>query len=127
MFVVCFLAFLLALAAFVVGWIGGKDKIVYLLHSIFPVSILRHNTSLVATEFTNFIVLSDKPFVGASVGYFSFLALVAGRALTVSSIQCLPNHDLNVIPCGSFSLVSVCLHSLHLLLHNVPFSFSFNF
>ncbi|EXC34521.1 hypothetical protein L484_019118 [Morus notabilis] len=47
MFVVCFLAFLLALAAFVVGWIG------------------------------------DKPFVGASVGYFSFLALVAGRALTV--------------------------------------------
>lgn len=47
MFVVCFLAFLLALAAFVVGWIG------------------------------------DKPFVGASVGYFSFLVLVAGRALTV--------------------------------------------
>ncbi|XP_010257664.1 PREDICTED: calpain-type cysteine protease DEK1 [Nelumbo nucifera] len=47
MFLVCFLAFLLALAAFVVG------------------------------------LLDDKPFVGASVGYFSFLFLLAGRALTV--------------------------------------------
>ncbi|KAK7399696.1 hypothetical protein VNO78_10885 [Psophocarpus tetragonolobus] len=44
---VCFLAFLLALAAFLVGWFKGK------------------------------------PFVGASVGYFSFLFLLAGRALTV--------------------------------------------
>ncbi|KMT14308.1 hypothetical protein BVRB_4g070930 [Beta vulgaris subsp. vulgaris] len=44
---VCFLAFLLAVAAFMVGW------------------------------------FEDKPFVGASVGYFSFLFLVAGRALTV--------------------------------------------
>ncbi|KAE9601229.1 hypothetical protein Lal_00023944 [Lupinus albus] len=44
---VCFLAFLLALAAFLVGW------------------------------------FEDKPFVGASVGYFSFLFLLAGRALTV--------------------------------------------
>ncbi|KAK9274194.1 hypothetical protein L1049_019008 [Liquidambar formosana] len=47
MFFVCFLAFLLALAAFLVGW------------------------------------FADKPFVGASVGYFSFLFLLAGRALTV--------------------------------------------
>ncbi|XP_038724877.1 calpain-type cysteine protease DEK1 isoform X2 [Tripterygium wilfordii] len=47
MFFVCFLAFLLALAAFIVGW------------------------------------FEDKPFVGASVGYFSFLFLLAGRALTV--------------------------------------------
>ncbi|KAA8549688.1 hypothetical protein F0562_001294 [Nyssa sinensis] len=47
MFFVCFLAFLLALAAFLVGW------------------------------------FEDKPFVGASVGYFSFLFLLAGRALTV--------------------------------------------
>ncbi|XP_042517382.1 calpain-type cysteine protease DEK1-like [Macadamia integrifolia] len=47
MFLVCFLAFLLALAAFLVG------------------------------------LLEDKPFVGASVGYFSFLFLLAGRALTV--------------------------------------------
>ncbi|KAJ6387737.1 hypothetical protein OIU77_026335 [Salix suchowensis] len=44
---VCFLAFLLGLAAFLVGWFAGK------------------------------------PFVGASVGYFSFLFLLAGRALTV--------------------------------------------
>ncbi|KAJ7980590.1 calpain-type cysteine protease DEK1 [Quillaja saponaria] len=44
---VCFLAFLLALAAFLVGW------------------------------------FEDKPFIGASVGYFSFLFLLAGRALTV--------------------------------------------
>ncbi|RDX80632.1 Calpain-type cysteine protease DEK1, partial [Mucuna pruriens] len=44
---VCFVAFLLALAAFLVGW------------------------------------FEDKPFVGASVGYFSFLFLLAGRALTV--------------------------------------------
>ncbi|KAI9194919.1 hypothetical protein LWI28_010135 [Acer negundo] len=47
MFFVCFLAFLLGLAAFLVGW------------------------------------FDDKPFVGASVGYFSFLFLIAGRALTV--------------------------------------------
>ncbi|KAL8255534.1 hypothetical protein R6Q59_030601 [Mikania micrantha] len=46
-FVVSFLAFLLALAAFFVGWHQGKS------------------------------------FVGASVGYFSFLFLLAGRALTV--------------------------------------------
>ncbi|XAR62905.1 Calpain-3 [Bertholletia excelsa] len=47
MFFVCFLAFLLALAAFLVGW------------------------------------FEDKAFVGVSVGYFSFLFLLAGRALTV--------------------------------------------
>ncbi|KAG0455407.1 hypothetical protein HPP92_024699 [Vanilla planifolia] len=47
MFFVCFLAFLLALAAFLVG------------------------------------VFEGKPFIGASVGYFSFLFLLAGRALTV--------------------------------------------
>ncbi|ERN17768.1 calpain-type cysteine protease DEK1 [Amborella trichopoda] len=47
MFLVCLLAFVLALAAFLVG------------------------------------LLEDKPFVGASVGYFSFLFLLAGRALTV--------------------------------------------
>ncbi|GKV30284.1 hypothetical protein SLEP1_g39111 [Rubroshorea leprosula] len=47
MFIVCFLAFLLGLAAFFVGW------------------------------------FQDKPFIGASVGYFSFLFLLAGRALTV--------------------------------------------
>lgn len=47
MLIVCFLAFLLALAAFLVGW------------------------------------FNDKPFVGASVGYFSFLFLLGGRALTV--------------------------------------------
>ncbi|CAK9163181.1 unnamed protein product [Ilex paraguariensis] len=47
MLLVCFLAFLLALAAFLMGW------------------------------------FQDKPFVGASVGYFSFLFLLAGRALTV--------------------------------------------
>ncbi|KAG8387378.1 hypothetical protein BUALT_Bualt02G0015100 [Buddleja alternifolia] len=47
MLFVCFLAFLLALAAYFVGWV------------------------------------EDKAFVGASVGYFSFLFLLAGRALTV--------------------------------------------
>ncbi|KAI5665946.1 hypothetical protein M9H77_15799 [Catharanthus roseus] len=47
MLFVCFLAFLLALAAFLVGWFHGKA------------------------------------FVGASVGYFSFLFLLGGRALTV--------------------------------------------
>ncbi|XP_039143168.1 calpain-type cysteine protease ADL1 [Dioscorea cayenensis subsp. rotundata] len=47
MFFVCFLAFILALAAFLVG------------------------------------LFEEKPFVGASVGYFSFLFLLAGRALTV--------------------------------------------
>ncbi|EPS66151.1 phytocalpain [Genlisea aurea] len=47
MLFVCFLAFLLALAAFVVGW------------------------------------FQDRAFAGASVGYFAFLFLLAGRALTV--------------------------------------------
>ncbi|KAK8943955.1 hypothetical protein KSP40_PGU018953 [Platanthera guangdongensis] len=47
MLFVCLLAFLLALAAFLVG------------------------------------VFEGKPFIGASVGYFSFLFLLAGRALTV--------------------------------------------
>ncbi|XP_008787933.1 calpain-type cysteine protease ADL1-like [Phoenix dactylifera] len=47
MFLVCFLAFLLAVAAFLVG------------------------------------LFEEKPFVGASVGYFAFLFLLAGRALTV--------------------------------------------
>ncbi|KAJ6800790.1 calpain-type cysteine protease ADL1 [Iris pallida] len=47
MFFVCFVAFLLALAAFLVGYFEGK------------------------------------PFIGASVGYFSFLFLLAGWALTV--------------------------------------------
>ncbi|CAN6470699.1 unnamed protein product [Victoria cruziana] len=47
MFLVCLMAFVLGLAAFLVG------------------------------------VLEDKPFVGASVGYFSFLFLLTGRALTV--------------------------------------------
>ncbi|XP_010936786.1 calpain-type cysteine protease ADL1 [Elaeis guineensis] len=47
MFLVCFLAFLLALAAFLVG------------------------------------LFEENPFVGASVGYFAFLFLLAGRALTV--------------------------------------------
>ncbi|VFR02448.1 unnamed protein product [Cuscuta campestris] len=47
MLVVCFLAFLVALAAFLVGW------------------------------------FQDKAFVCASVGYFSFLFLLAGRALSV--------------------------------------------
>ncbi|KAL1327944.1 calpain-type cysteine protease DEK1 isoform X2 [Arachis hypogaea] len=44
---VCFFAFLLALAAFLLGWFEGQS------------------------------------FAGASVGYFSFLFLLAGRALTV--------------------------------------------
>lgn len=30
------------------------------------------------------LYIPDKPFVGASVGYFTFLFLLAGRALTVS-------------------------------------------
>ncbi|MQL72578.1 hypothetical protein Taro_004937 [Colocasia esculenta] len=47
MFLVCFLASLLGLAAFFVG------------------------------------LFADNPFIGASVGYFSFLFLLAGRALTV--------------------------------------------
>ncbi|KAL0853272.1 hypothetical protein Bca101_058424 [Brassica carinata] len=47
---VCFLAFLLGLAAFLVGW------------------------------------FQDKAFAGASVGYFTFLSLLAGRALAVSSL-----------------------------------------
>ena len=47
------------------------------------------------------LLFSGKPFVGASVGYFSFLFLLAGRALTVSyslifnlvisAFYCIPN------------------------------------
>ncbi|GFY99001.1 calpain-type cysteine protease family [Actinidia rufa] len=65
MFFVCFLALLLALAAFVVGW------------------------------------FEDKAFVGASVGYFSFLFLLAGRALTKGrrSLNALKSRDSCLAKC----------------------------
>jgi len=52
MLLVCSIAFLLALAAFLMGLFHGK------------------------------------PFVGASIGYFSFIFLLTGRALTVSFGTC---------------------------------------
>jgi len=33
------------------------------------------------------VAVAGEPFVGASVGYFAFLALLAGRSLTVSLVQ----------------------------------------
>ena len=49
--------------------------------------------SLLTLKFPISLFFSDKPFVGASVGYFSFLVLVAGRALTVSCIHYLSNQS----------------------------------
>lgn len=40
--------------------------------------------SLVFTWLLNF---AGKPFVGASIGYFSFIFLLTGRALTVSFVM----------------------------------------
>lgn len=62
MFLVCCLAFLLALAAFLVG------------------------------------LFEDQPFVGASVGYFSFLFLLAGRALTVLLSPAIVVYSPRVLP-----------------------------
>ncbi|VFQ77346.1 unnamed protein product [Cuscuta campestris] len=62
MLVVCFLAFLVALASFLVGW------------------------------------FQDKAFVGASVGYFSFLFLLAGRALSVLLSPSIVVYSPRVLP-----------------------------
>ncbi len=35
------------------------------------------------------MAVAGEPFVGASVGYFAFLALLAGRSLTVSVVELL--------------------------------------
>jgi hypothetical protein len=35
------------------------------------------------------VAVAGEPFVGASVGYFAFLALLAGRSLTVSVVKLL--------------------------------------
>ncbi|VFR01059.1 unnamed protein product [Cuscuta campestris] len=71
MLVVCFLAFLVALAAFLVGW------------------------------------FQDKAFVCASVGYFSFLFLLAGRALSGrvigETIELGYNHQVSVAGLDSFN------------------------
>ncbi|PHT26975.1 Calpain-type cysteine protease DEK1 [Capsicum baccatum] len=69
MLLVCFLTFLFALAAFLVGW------------------------------------FQDKAFVGSSVGYFSFLFLVAGRALTVLLSPPIVVYSPRVLPCLAAFLV----------------------
>uniref|UniRef100_A0A803N5M9 Calpain-type cysteine protease DEK1 n=1 Tax=Chenopodium quinoa TaxID=63459 RepID=A0A803N5M9_CHEQI len=72
MFFVCFLAFLLAVAAFLVGR------------------------------------LEAKPFVGASVGYFSFLFLLAGRALTVLLSPPIVVYSPRVLPVYVYDAHSDC-------------------
>lgn len=56
-FFVCFLAFLLALAAFVVGWFGGKNKFYHLSLCAGSVSILHNYNSPVATKVSNGTVI----------------------------------------------------------------------
>lgn len=77
---VCFLAFLLALAAFLVGRFEGASYVYFISFNmfIFIRKWLIDYCCIIAFCF------SGKPFVGASVGYFLFLSLLAGRALTVS-------------------------------------------
>lgn len=77
MLFVCFLAFLLALAAFFVGWVQGKN--VFFLVDLNQILLLFLSNQ-------SYVPFPEKAFVGASVGYFSFLFLLAGRALTVSFI-----------------------------------------
>lgn len=57
---------------------------------------------------------SDKPFVGASVGYFLFLFLLAGRALTVSYIDLTSFKLWIFMIVFSFVLFLVVLPYLHL-------------
>ena len=52
---------------------------------------------------------AGKPFVGASIGYFSFIFLLTGRALTVSFGTCYDNFGYRL-------LVRICAH------YNVAFS-----
>ena len=78
MFFVCFLAFLLALAALLVGWFEGEKAFPWLFNLWLTILVAPNIISSL------FCCMSDKPLVGASVGYFSFLFLLAGRALTVS-------------------------------------------
>jgi hypothetical protein len=91
MLFVCFLAFLLALAAFLVGLFEGEKQNPLPSYVIFHAPYLHSSLAkivpvLLMTLTFSHICCSDKPFVGASVGYFSFLFLLAGRALTVSYI-----------------------------------------
>ena len=57
-------------------------------------------TCLFIYSFSSFLA---KPFVGASVGYFSLLFLLAGRALTVSPFAC---------ACSKCFLSSAPLHAV---------------
>ncbi|KAL2940680.1 Calpain-type cysteine protease DEK1 [Bienertia sinuspersici] len=79
MFIVCFLAFLLAVAAFLVGWFEAK------------------------------------PFVGASVGYFSFLFLLAGRALTVLLSPPIVVYSPRVLPVYVYDAHADCGKNCNLL------------
>lgn len=114
MFFVCFLAFLLALAGFLVGWFEGQSgdalfslalclsifmtnlpllvyRITVDVRGLFSpyqarIAFLFYVYSGIMTFVLLFCCISDKPFIGASVGYFAFLFLLAGRALTVSGV-----------------------------------------
>ncbi|KAG6781829.1 hypothetical protein POTOM_014744 [Populus tomentosa] len=80
---VCFLAFLLGLAAFLVGWFGGK------------------------------------PFVGASVGYFAFLFLLAGRALTVLLSPPIVVYSPRVLPVYVYDAHADCGKNVRFVIYSL--------
>jgi hypothetical protein len=119
MLFVCFLAFLLALAAFLVGLFEGEKQNPLPSYIIFHAPCLHSSLAkivplLLMTLTFSHICCSDKPFVGASVGYFSFLFLLAGRALTVRyTAQFSFKLHIFLFVFG-FVLFLVVLHHLHL-------------
>jgi hypothetical protein len=126
MLFVCFVAFLLALAAFLVGLFEGEKQNPLPSYIIFhapclPSSLAKIVPLLHMTLTFSYICCSDKPFVGASVGYFSFLFLLAGRALTVSYIA-LFSFKLHIFLFVFGCLISGCSASSSFTLwYNNPF------
>ena len=118
MLFVCFLAFLLALAAFLVGLFEGEKQNPLPSYIIFHAPCLHISQAkivpLLLMTLTFSHICSDKPFVGASVGYFSFLFLLAGRALTVSYIAIFSFKLHIFLFVFGFVLFLVVLHHLHL-------------
>lgn len=52
---------------------------------------------LTNTSVRYFFTYADEPFVGASVGYFAFLGVLAGRSFTVIFLQAVVGYHLSLV------------------------------